>query len=497
MADIATIINVSLLETSSSVDRDNLNVVSLVTSSNEVLSTADPVRYYTKLADVSADFGASSEVAQYATTFFGTKPNPINYSGVLAIGFWRAASEATDPTAAVLEGEEIYEDAVLPILQTIADGSLSITVGEAEQQLSGMDFRTATTLAEVAAIIDAEITDATVTSDSLGLTISSNGKGDGSTLSYATGTGTGTFIGDTLGLTKGSGAVLTQGAASETLEAETPVEALTRIRAASNAYGYVMIDQPTTADDELVAAWAQAEGVLVYTVFSSPDNLLVSSDNVAWRIKQSGYTNYRMLYSKAGNRKLAVSYMARAHTVDFDAENSALTMNLKTLNVASESYSTTELLAAKTVGLDLYTTFKGEPATLTSGANGWTDNRYNLIGYTDAVQTDLFNVLKTTSTKVAQTQRGVNQLVDQLEKTTRGFVRAGVFAPGTWNSTDTLGDIDTFNRNIESKGFYFLAGLLGDQSTDSRQNRESPTIQGAVKNAGAIHSADIIINFNQ
>lgn len=497
MADIATIINVSLLEESASADRDNLNVVSIVTSSNDVLSTAEPVRYYTKLADVSADFGAASEIAQYATAFFGTSPNPTNYDGMLVVGYWRAASEDTDPTAAVLEGEQVYEDTVLPILQTVTNGNMAISVGGTEQQLFGLDFSTATTMEDVAAIIGEALTDATVTGTSTGITITSNSTGDGSTLTYATATGTGTFIGDTLGLSAGSGATLTQGVASETLDAESPVESLARIRAASNAYGYAMIDQPTDADALLIAQWAQAEGVLVYDVFSSPDNLLVSTDNPVWQVKQASLTNYRMLYSKAGNRKLAVSYMARAHTVDFDAENSALTMNLKTLSVAAESYSATEILAAQTVGLDLYTTFKNTPATLTSGANGWTDNRYNLIGYTDAVQTDLFNVLKTTSTKVAQTQRGVNQLVDQLEKTTRGFVRAGVFAPGTWTSTDTFGDIDTFNRNIENKGFYFLAGLLADQSTDSRQNRESPTIQGAVKNAGAIHSADVIINFNQ
>jgi len=37
---------------------------------------------------------------------------------------------------------------------------------------------------------------------------------------------------------------------------------------------------------------------------------------------------------------------------------------------------------------------------------------------------------------------------------------------------------------------------LSDQAQADRQARKSPVIQGAVKNAGAIHSADIIINFN-
>ena len=193
---------------------------------------------------------------------------------------------------------------------------------------------------------------------------------------------------------------------------------------------------------------------------------------------------------------LAASYMARTHTVNFNAENSAITMHLKTLSVPAEDYSPTEIAAAYQVGLDLYTTIKDVPVVLTSDANDFVDNVYNIIAFIDAVQTDMFNVLKATGTKIPQTTRGVNQLVAQGEKTTRGFVRAGVFAPGAWSSPDTFGDISTFNRNIEQFGFYWLAGLLKDQPQADRVARKSPVLQAAVKNAGAIHSVDIIINFN-
>jgi len=71
-----------------------------------------------------------------------------------------------------------------------------------------------------------------------------------------------------------------------------------------------------------------------------------------------------------------------------------------------------------------------------------------------------------------------------------------VFAPGTWSSPDYFGDRETFERNIEENGFYWIAGALADQPQSDRQVRKSPVLQGAVKNAGAIHSASIIINFN-
>ena len=119
------------------------------------------------------------------------------------------------------------------------------------------------------------------------------------------------------------------------------------------------------------------------------------------------------------------------------------------------------------------------------------------MAYVDAIQTDGFNVLKGTSTKVAQTEPGENKLLDQYEKTTRNFVTAGVFAPGTWSSPDSFGDLDTFKRNIVDNGYYWITGNLANQPQADRELRKSTVFQGAVKLAGAIHSSDIIINVNK
>jgi hypothetical protein len=194
---------------------------------------------------------------------------------------------------------------------------------------------------------------------------------------------------------------------------------------------------------------------------------------------------------------MAAAYMARAHTVNFNAINSALTMQLKEIPIAAEDYSSTEILKAKTVGLDLYTTIKLTPVLLTSGANDFTDNRYNLLAYVDAIATGQYNLLKLTASKVAQTQPGVNKLVDQAEKDTRGFVTAGFIGPGTWSSPDTFGDVETFKRSISQNGFYWLANSLAEQPQADRELRKSPVLQGAIKFQGAIHSVDLIIVVNK
>jgi hypothetical protein len=497
MADISNVINVSLLAEGRLAARDNLNVVGIITSETGFLSTAKRFEIYRDAPAVATDFGTSSQAHDFATTFFGTQPNSVNAGGHLVIGFWRAVDENVAESAATLAGAELSEARVVGQLQSVSDGAFDFTVdGGAEQNIAGLDFQTSTTLAEVVTVIDTAITGATATLDNIGVVITSDTTGATSLLTFITDPGTGTFIGSIVGLAQGTGAVLTQGAAAAVLTAESKVDAITEIKAQTNIFGGMFIDKPTSIEAKALAEWAQANNTLVYDVFSDAANLVVNVTNVVWDIKLSSLTNYRMLFSTAANRKLASAYMARTHTVNFNAENSALTMHLKELPVTAESYTEGQITAAKTVGLDLYTTIKLTPIILTSGANDFVDNRYNLIGYVDALQTDLFNLLKQTSTKIAQIVRGVNQLIDQAEKTTRGFVRAGVFAPGTWSSPDTFGDLDTFNRNIEQNGFYFLAGRLSDQPQADRQARKSPVLQGAVKNAGAIHSVDVIINFN-
>lgn len=502
MADISNVINVSLLAGGAAVARDNMNVVAIMTSQQDgPLSTANRYELYKDLLSVGTAFGTTSDMYAHATAFFGTSPNPINAGGVLVAGYWRGASESVGATAAVLTGAQLVEATVVSQLQAISDGSLDIDVDGTTVSVTAMDLRSVTSLDDVVTLLEDEtdgITGATVTlSDDNRIVVTSDTTGVLSLMDFAVDPASGTFLGTILGMTSGSGAATTQGAAAVVLTAETQIEAADALKALVNVKGLTFIDVDIDANRLLMAAWAQANDTLVYEVFSGSVYLTLDPDtNVAWEIKLASSTNYRMLYSAADNRQLASSYMARNHVVNFGAERSALTMHLKTLSVTAEDYSETDLASAKAVGLDVYTTIKNSPALLTSGANDFVDNRYNLIAFVDAVQTDMYNLLKGAATKIPQTQRGVNQLLDQGEQTARGFVRAEVFAPGTWTSSDFFGDFDTFTRNISENGFYWLAGDLADQSAAERANRESPVLQCAVKNAGAIHSADIIINFN-
>jgi len=499
MAEITNVINVALLPEGKAAAATNMNVVAIITKEQGVLSTAERYRTYKSAAAVAGDFGASSEVTAYANTVFATSPNAINFGGSLVVGYWRGDSETVAATPGVLTGAEIDPDAALAALRRIDKGSMGITIVNKSYTLINLDFTGCKDFSACLAKLkfDDDGNEASVRLENNRVVITTQATGDGSDVGFAIEGAEGDFIGSILGLTNGGGASTVGGADPETLSAETKLAGITAICAQVQIRGAMFIDEIVDSDIGALATWSKANQVLIYEVFSGSKYFaLNTSTNPVWANTLSGLNTFRCLYSKAGNRKLAASYMARAHTVNFNAENSAMTMHLKELAVPAEDYSQTEIDHAKIVGLDLFTTIKNSPVVLTSPANDFVDNVYNLIAFIDSVQVDMFNLLKMTGTKIPQTTPGVLTMIDQGEKTTRRFVRAGVFGPGEWSKPDYFGDYKTFFDNIREYGFYWQAGSLADQSTADRQARQSPVLQCAVKNQGAIHSADVVINFN-
>lgn len=499
MANISRIVNVTLNKANLSSQRDNMNLCALMINENTHVNSKKRYILVNSAKELAQKFGSNSLATQYGNVFFASQPNPTNAGGALIVAFHRATAETVPASAGFLTGAVIDGDLVLNTLRPIADGSFSIKIDGTATEVKAIDFTTATTFNDIVASLNTALgTKANVTFNDNRIVITSKTTGASSAISDVKIASAGTYIGDSLGLeTGGGGAVATGGAASSSLPAEKVTDALSVLKQEINFKGVCFIKPLSTSDLVDVPTWLQANNTLGYEVFGSVDNLEINSTNPVWKIKLANQVNFRCLYSKSNNRKLAIAYMARVHTVNFNAINSAITLNLKSLSVPAEYYDDSEISKAYDVGLDLYTTIKQTPVVLTSPSNDFVDNVYNLIAYIDALETDIFNYLASTSTKIPQTNQGVNGIIDQVLKTTRQFARADVFAPGTWTSPDIFGDRETFLRHIEQFGYYFLAGALSDQTQADREARKAPVIQGAVKNAGAIHSVDIIINFNK
>ena len=170
-------------------------------------------------------------------------------------------------------------------------------------------------------------------------------------------------------------------------------------------------------------------------------------------------------------------------------------MNLKTLaNVTPDlGITQNDYNNAESAGVDLYVSYEGFPAVVSNGANAYFDVVYENMAFKFYAQNYMLNALKTTNTKIPQTETGVAVLTDALAQAFILFVRNGVFAAGKWNSSQTFGDPETFRDNIANQGWYIYHTPIAQQSQSEREERIAPLIQGAGKRSGAIHEADVLI----
>ena len=70
----------------------------------------------------------------------------------------------------------------------------------------------------------------------------------------------------------------------------------------------------------------------------------------------------------------------------------------------------------------------------------------------------------------------------------------GLIAPGRWNAPG-FGELGP--GALLANGFYTFAAPVDTQDAALREARQAPLIQIAVKLAGAVHFADVLISVNR
>lgn len=195
-------------------------------------------------------------------------------------------------------------------------------------------------------------------------------------------------------------------------------------------------------------------------------------------------------------RIFAAAYLSKALSVNYGGSNTTMTMNLKDLAgiAADTNISETVLGQCETVGADCYPSIEGLPKVISNAQGGmYFDQVLNQIWFVNTIQRNVFNVLATTRTKIAQTDANLEIITKAIRQVCNQAVANGYLAPGTWNSSDTFGVYEDFFRNIEEFGYYIYHQPVAEQSQTDRQERKAPVYQIAGKEAGAVHSANILI----
>lgn len=195
---------------------------------------------------------------------------------------------------------------------------------------------------------------------------------------------------------------------------------------------------------------------------------------------------------------MKAAYAGRALSVVFAGSNTTQTMHLKSLAgvVPDQLMDQTIFEASKIAGADTYVSFQGVPSVNCAGANRFFDQVYNELWFVGAIQIAGFNYLRQTSTKVPQTENGMDGLKGAYRAVCRQAVTNQYAAPGEWNSPITFGNQEDLYENIRGFGFYVYSTPIAEQLQVEREERKAPLVQIALKEAGAIQSSSVIINVN-
>jgi hypothetical protein len=468
----------------------------LIVGDSDVINVQDRIRSYNTIASVASDFGTTAPEYLAALLFFSQVPQPAQ----LYIGRW--AKTATH--GLLVCGALSATQKLMSSWTSITTGSLRVTVdGGSPINLSGLNFASATNLNGVASVINAPLSGtATVTYDGTGFVVRSNSTGVTSTVSALSATGSGADISAQMNGTIGTLSEIVAGIAPETaLEAVVVLDGLqTGWYALTFAAGTGNADI-SDADHLAVAAYVEASGIgsgnpHVYGITTAEPAAITTNDtsSIGYEMQQLGYNRTLVQYSTTSPYAIC-SFFGRAFTVDFNGSNTTITMMWKQEpGVVGEQLSSTQADALNARNYNYFGKFNNNTSIIVNGtvASGqFFDTIWGVDWFANRIQTDLFNLLYTTFTKIPQTDYGVHLLTTQVAASCDAAVNNALLAPGTW----TNAGFGTLKENdFLPKGYYVFAPLVATQNVADRAARKAPPIQVAAKLAGAIHTVSVTIN---
>lgn len=288
---------------------------------------------------------------------------------------------------------------------------------------------------------------------------------------------------------------------STTTVGETLAAAITRTQGLIQ-YFAIMGSRIFSQADTLAAA-AIVQTINAIALFASRTEADIQSGGTFDLLRTGTLTQSRGLYYGGATDLSALLFMAayagRAFSVVFDASLTTITMNLKQLSGIQPDPSMTVTIAneAATAGADIYVSLNGTPGVICNGANDYFDNQYNIQWFVGAVQVSEFNTLQQTSTKLPQTEGGMSLLKNSARQVCEQAVANGFLAPGSWTSSQFFGNQADFIANIAQRGYYIFSAPVSQQSQADRVARKAPLQQIAIKYAGAIQSASLLVIVNQ
>lgn len=282
---------------------------------------------------------------------------------------------------------------------------------------------------------------------------------------------------------------------------ETLDEAITRTSDLVQYFG--IMSNTIESDQDTLDAAAVVQALNKIAFFAQrAEAALAPTTGILWKLMDGSFDHSRGLYyggaTDLSALQMKAAYAGRALSTIFSGSNTTSTMHLKSLATISSDPSMTQTIFEKTLvaGADSYPSFEGVAAVNCTGANRFFDQVYNLLWFVGALQIAGFNYLRQASTKVPQTENGMDGLKGAYRSICNQAVTNGYSAPGLWTSPTTFGNQADLMANVAGLGYYIYSTPIAQQTVADREDRKAPLVQIALKEAGAIQSSTVIVNVN-
>ena len=498
---ISHIVNVQLNTVPKSAARKSFGIVALFTPEAGQAFADEKTRYVyvENQRDVEQLFGTNSETAKAAQPFFAQSPRAKQ----LIVARWQKSASTIEATKNTLSGATLSDD--LERFKSVVNGRFSLTIGGDVKKVDGLSFARLADFNAVATKIQEKLTTLSVAVsiayDETGnrFIVSANVAGEDkkTEIDYAIDEGgEGEYIGALLKLENGQ-ASRKVGKNSVSLKKETLGEALFNVAEVNNTwYGFTVAAQLTDSEVEAAAKYAQANTKLFGANVIRAEQIEWSADNIYKKLYDAGLDHTLAMFDKNDMYPVS-SALARLLSTNFAANNSTLTLKFKQQpTITADEITATEFAKAKRLGINVYTYFD-DVAMIAEGmviGGKFADEIVILDWFVDAVQKEVFARLYKSPTKIPLTDKGQAILIAAVEKVCLEGINNGAFAPGKWTGAG-FGNLST--GDYLDKGFYVWAAPMDTLSDSDRQARRATPIQTAVKLAGAIHSSDVIVNYNR
>lgn len=278
---------------------------------------------------------------------------------------------------------------------------------------------------------------------------------------------------------------------------ETKVAAVTACRGINTEWYACTFCGAEKADILAIAAYIDScDPVSAYFATTSDSDVLAgTAGNVLEALKTNKV--HRTLTQYSTSQDGVVAIMAYAMAANTQAANSAYTLKFKQeAGVATENLTSTQVVLIENNNGNVYVNRGSVYNIFEQGVTADGTHFDELIGLdvlTNNLQTAAVNALVTNS-KIAQTDDGIDELLNYLTVPLEAARTVGFIKDGIWEASSILSvkTSDTLTR-----GYKIIADSISKQSQTDREARKAPPIYILVKLAGAIEYVSINLYINR